>query len=305
MDCEKRDLFIIIVICLAALACIMAIAIISIKTATGSYDAVIDVVPSSGATLGTSQSDNTQKSDVAVPPSETPTTTTEPTPQPSPTPQTTGADISEIDPEKPIVALTFDDGPGGASTSKILDLLEQYHVSATFFVVGDMINYHKDNLEREIALGFEIGNHTEKHDLYFKSATAEQIAAAIEPVDKAVVEAGGRSTYLVRPPGGSYSSDKLSEATRPYILWSVDTEDWKSRDKDMVFERVKADVFDGAIILMHDIHASTAEACELVIPWLVENGYQVVSVSQLFAARGIELVPGNVYRMAKKDGRFF
>lgn len=209
-----------------------------------------------------------------------------------------------IDPTRPMVALTFDDGPATKTTTRILDLVEKYNISVTFFVVGNN-TYRSDIIKRAAKLGCEIGNHTVSHNLRFSTATQSQIENELKPVEDAVKKITGEKTYLVRPPEGAYSPHKVKAETHPYILWSVDTKDWQTRDKQKIFQEVKNNVFDGAIILMHDIYLSTADSCELIIPWLLENGYQLVTVSQMFYIRNIRLLPGCVYRMACKDGRYF
>ena len=87
----------------------------------------------------------------------------------------------------------------------------------------------------------------------------------------------------------------------PLIKWAVDTRDWESRDKDQVLAHLKSETFDGAIVLMHDLYESTADAVEEILPWLYDQGYQVVSVSELMAARGVNMKKGEVYFSAKPD----
>ncbi len=293
-----------VIVCCALISALAAVSAIVGSVAAGQKGPVIDVSP-----LPEKEAD--QISDATgigsdfetVLPIKTSEPTAESTPEPTPesTPEPTPATGRVIDPDKPIVALSFDDGPGHDSTIQILKLIKKYNISATFFVVGDMVKYHRDVIAMEYEYGCEIANHTMTHELNFKKSNQSDVDREIQEVSDLIESITGRSTYLVRPPGGGYNQTALDNAKFPYILWSVDTRDWESRDKDKIFEVVKRDTFDGAIILMHDIHQTTADACELVIPWLVEQGYQVVSVSEMFRARGIELKPGNVYRMAKPD----
>ena len=81
----------------------------------------------------------------------------------------------------------------------------------------------------------------------------------------------------------------------PFIFWSIDTLDWKYRNAESVTEKVKSQVKDGSIVLMHDLYNSTADASDILIPWLTENGYQLVTVSEMMAVKGIEMKDGETY----------
>ena len=293
----KSSKFITVVLCICALLSSVA-AVMAVSNSIAIHkksNIVVDVEPSGKYS---SDGKNTVAKNHTPAPEKTPAPTE--TPEPTPTKDVSAnSPVRTLDPSKPIVALSFDDGPGTSkATGRILDTLEKYHINATFFVVGDMAQYHKDSLARAVELGCEIGNHTQTHQTNFKTASTEKIQKELDSVDKLVEEATGKRTYLVRPPWGSYSENAKTTIDHPFILWSVDTEDWKSRDKDEVFKVVKRDVYDGCIILMHDIYESTADAVELVVPWLIDNGYQVCSVSDMFAARGVSLEPGHVYGKA-------
>lgn len=198
-----------------------------------------------------------------------------------------------FDPEKPLVALTYDDGPHSVYTNTILDALEENDARATFFVVGNRIEYFSDCLERQGELGCEVGSHTYSH-AYLSSITDKQIATELSSTAKLIKKYAGNSPELLRAPGGSIgaAADKVGY---PLIQWSVDTRDWESRNKKKITAHIKEYVRDGSIILMHDIYEATASASEDIIPWLVEEGYELVTVSQLMQARGVKLKDGNVY----------
>lgn len=288
---RSRKVIIIILICCALLSSVAAVAAISNSVLISrEANLILDVTPAPHSDAVKSES---QPPDVT----KTPTPTESPVPTESPT--TVPTEITtDLDPEKPIVALSFDDGPGSLHTERILDILEENNVTATFFIVGDMAKNHEDMLARHRNLGCEIGNHTMTHKTNFKKSGVDKVIEELKGVDRLVEKATGDETWLVRPPWGAFTDEVLQEVGKPFILWSVDTLDWKSRNKDAVVEVVKRDVFDGCIILMHDIYSSTAEACAEVIPWLLDEGYQVTSVSEMFAARGVELEGGKVYRKA-------
>lgn len=204
-----------------------------------------------------------------------------------------------IDPDKPMVALTFDDGPGRGTTA-ILDLLEQYDVRATFFVLGLCLEQQAqaEKLQRAYDMGCAIGSHTYDH-ISFKKLSAEEIREQLARTNQMLTELIGSPATLIRPPYGHVTDAAREAADAPFIHWSIDTEDWRSRDAQSVIEEVQEKVQDGDIILMHDIYPSTAEACETLIPWLLEQGYQLVTVPELMDAKGVELENGMSYNSGK------
>lgn len=209
--------------------------------------------------------------------------------------------IGTINPNKPMVAFSFDDGPaftydGKNSTEKILDVLEKYNVHATFFMVGDRVNDEtKSLLQRELALGCELGNHTYSHKHYGENVTVADISKASERIKKYC----GKSPTVFRCPGGKLTADIRNECKKegmPLAYWSVDTEDWKSKDAKKIYKNVINQAYDGAIILMHDIYPETAEAVEKIVPKLIEKGYQIVTVSEMIEAKtGNPPKPGQQY----------
>lgn len=208
------------------------------------------------------------------------------------------AAVRTLDPEKPIVALTFDDGPG-QGTSNILDLLEQHNVPATFFVIGQCLEQpvQVEKLQRAYDLGCTIGSHTYDH-ISFEKLNAEQIRSQTARVNELLLQYIGETAALVRPPYGHITDTAREAAETPYIHWSIDTEDWLSRDAASVIAIVQENVQDGDIILMHDIYPSTAEACETLIPWLIDQGYQLVTVPEMMEIRGITMENGQRYKNA-------
>lgn len=205
-----------------------------------------------------------------------------------------------IDPDKPMVALTYDDGPGGESEDRILDCLERNNAVATFFYQGVFIEGREDKIVRAKDLGCEIGGHTWNHPLLTDLETKD-LKKQFDRTNAAIYEACGAYPTVFRPSYGETNSkiNKLSKL--PVIMWSVDTMDWESRNGKKVFNVVKKTKnLDGKIILMHSIHDSTADATELIIPWLQDNGYQIVTVSELIKYKtGADPIPGKEYRTYK------
>lgn len=203
-----------------------------------------------------------------------------------------------IDKDKPMVALTFDDGPNH-NTSRVLDILESYGVKATFFVLGCNIKDNERVIERMNGLGMEIGNHMYSHKLITKLSD-EKIKEEIKKVDDLIFEVIDTYPTLIRPSYGTYNKRVKSLMNRPIIIWNVDTLDWKYHNSKRIANRVKKDVKDGAIILMHDIYRATANSLEIIIPELLEDGYQFVTVSELLYYKGIDAEAGGVYSRANK-----
>lgn len=185
-----------------------------------------------------------------------------------------------IDPAKPMVALTFDDGPGGESTIRILDALKKYSAHATFFVVGSNIDKYADIIKREAAEGSEVGNHTNSHAQLTKLDT-NGILSEVNGVKEKIMQLTGQKVVPIRPPYGAVDDNVMATITDPVILWSIDTLDWKTRDAQSTIQNIQSSVYDGAIILMHDIYSTTADAAVNIIDWLHSQGYQMVTVSEL------------------------
>lgn len=205
--------------------------------------------------------------------------------------------IVELDSSKKTVALTFDDGPN-KNTLSILDTLKQNHASATFFMVGTNVNIFSDTVKRISDEGHELASHSYSHKslLHVKN---EELDKEINEVSNMVKNITGVDIKLLRPPYGSINGEIREKYPYSYILWSVDPEDWKYKDANVVKEHVLDSVEDGDIILLHDIHYTTAEALKLILPELYARGYQVVSVSKLAELKGKELAPNTIYRSFK------
>ena len=207
---------------------------------------------------------------------------------------------ADIDPEKPIVALTFDDGPGGESTERILDVLEQYQIRATFFVQGKQVAKYPDTVKRAFELGCQIGNHTYNHkDL--TSLSDQEALEQLESVNDLVREQTGAGCALVRPPHGRGWKDErvLKLVPYPLIMWSVDTgigaPEIPNRPFKACCQKCRMEISYCSMMYI----MKTAEAVETFVPQLLEQGYQLVTVNEMFAAKGKELTAGHAYRNAR------
>ncbi|MBQ7896553.1 MAG: polysaccharide deacetylase family protein, partial [Oscillospiraceae bacterium] len=211
-------------------------------------------------------------------------------------PEIEAKEKAPFDPKKPMLALSFDDGPS-VYTERLLNILSENGCEATFFVVGNMIEGNEALLQRMAEEGHEIGAHGWDHR-QLTSLSKEEIRQQILQCRAKIYEACGVDTKIMRPSYGSYNDQLRSVAGQQgisLINWSVDSQDWKSRDANSIYKTVIANAKNGAIILCHDLQESTVDAMERAIPALLEQGYQLVSVSDLFTYNGGALSTGTVY----------
>lgn len=203
-----------------------------------------------------------------------------------------------IDPSKPMIALTFDDGPT-KQTERILNVLERCGGRATFCVVGEFAKIRKSTVLRAYNLGCDIIGHSWNHRNLTK-LSEDEIRKQILDTAAVIKEAmGAEPLKMYRPPYGAIN-DKVMNVSRDLgyaiINWSLDPLDWKTKNADTTYAYIINRVNDKAIILSHDLYAATADAMERVIPALVAKGYQLVTISELMYYSGIELEAGQVYR---------
>lgn len=186
-----------------------------------------------------------------------------------------------IDPNKPMVALTFDDGPTPAYTTQILDCLKKYNAVATFYVTGSRVNIAPELLNRMVLEGNEIGNHTHSHK-QLTTLNENEIINEIKISQEEIYAIVHRYPSTLRPPYGSYN-DTVVKASKglKIVTWSVDSRDWATKNPQFIVDHVMKTVKDKDIILLHDLYQSSADAACLLIPKLQESGFQLVSVSEL------------------------
>jgi len=196
---------------------------------------------------------------------------------------------SRVPTSQKLIALTFDDGPHGTNTPRLLDILKKRNVKATFYVVGTNSKRYPAILRRMIAEGHEIGNHTMSHGSMTKMST-DQLRRDLSQAHQAIVSATGVAPRTVRPPYGATNSSIKSliksEFGYPSILWSVDPEDWKRPGVSTVTRRLVSGASPGGILLVHDIHAPTIDAIPSTLDQLLAQGYRFVTVTQLIALEG-------------------
>ena len=184
------------------------------------------------------------------------------------------------------IAITFDDGPH-PRTQKVLDTLRERNIKATFFVLGEKVKLFPRILKQTAAEGHEIGNHTYSHPhRTFKTMANDLVDHEITETQHLIKNALGYEPYLFRPPGGKGVSQAnirsiLQEHHLHMILWSVDTRDWETTDRDQILNTIITETHNGSIILCHDIHPVTLEVLPDILDTLLAKGYEFVTISQL------------------------
>ena len=200
-----------------------------------------------------------------------------------------------IDPSRPMVALTFDDGPSDY-TLAIVDTLSHYRSRATFFVLGSLIEENQDIIRLTHEKGNEILGHSWSH-VNFNRASGSQVISEITRTHDAITNIVGETPRLYRPPYGSANATVIGisqELGFSVVNWNQDPFDWRTTDVDEVYDSIMEEVGHRSIIVLHDTRESTAQAMERVIPSLLAKGYQLVTVSEMFYYLGEELEPGTV-----------
>lgn len=193
----------------------------------------------------------------------------------------------KIDPNKPMIALTFDDGPS-VYTDEVMKVFETHNANASFFMLGENIKYHPDTVKRMVENGFEICNHSWDHKS-IASNDKKFIRKEIFDTQDELYKLTGYEASYIRPPYGAWNetTEQVLEQNGLHVaLWNVDSEDWRNRDKQITLSRAKAGTFDGAIILFHDLYPTTLEAVKELVPYLQSEGYQLVTISELFQYKG-------------------
>lgn len=214
--------------------------------------------------------------------------------------------VYEIDSIKPLIALTFDDGPNTTTTNEVLDKLYEYQVPATFFLIGNNISDSSaKSVKRAYSMGCEIANHSKTHS-YMTEMTTDEIKAEIEFTNEKIKEITGEEPKFFRPPYISVDNE-LYDAVDLTFICGVGANDW---DPAVTVEKRAMKIIrqakDGAIILLHDAEGNspTVEALDTIIPELLAQGYQFVTVSELFAAKGVALDPNDtqLYTIVEQAG---
>ena len=191
------------------------------------------------------------------------------------------------------VAISFDDGPSSVLTPKVLEILKQYGVHATFYIMGKHVPGNEEIIKQIVEEGHEVGNHSYSHPL-LTTLTPEEVHQQIADTQKLIGDAtGGIRPTTLRPPYGGFDRMVAEQAGIAILNWSVDTLDWKSRNVNSILQEVRESTYNGSIILMHDIHPETVEALPMLLDFLQQEGYTIGSVEELMG--GQAMLPNHVY----------
>ena len=195
--------------------------------------------------------------------------------------------------QRPMIALTFDDGPG-EYTEELINCLVENNAKATFFMLGQNVEAYPEIAKELSDAGMELGNHSYSHpDLV--TIGAEAAAQQVSNTDAALKAATGFEATVMRPPGGSFNDSVKAAIDHPLIIWSIDTRDWATKSEDQTYQVVMDNAQDGSVVLMHDIHEWSVKAAIRMIPDLIAKGFKLVTVSEVGEAKGKTLQSGNAY----------
>lgn len=193
------------------------------------------------------------------------------------------------------IALTFDDGPSPVNTNKVLSALKKNNCRATFFLLGCNINGNTGNLlEKAAKMGCELGNHSYDHPQLTRLGAAGA-RGQFATTDRKIRQYTGRKSTVCRTPYGDFNQSILDASGTPHIFWSVDTLDWKYRDTGRLVSYVSQSASNGGIVLMHDIHTSTANAVDSICKRLKRQQFEMVTVTELAAIRHRPIKAGRTY----------
>ena len=197
----------------------------------------------------------------------------------APAPVAAGLDLVGCD-LLPCVAMTYDDGPGEL-TAGVLDQLAARHASASFFLIGARVAGNADLARRMVAEGHVVGNHTWSHTALSKTTVAKA-ADELRRTDAAILAATGVPVTVFRPPWGEYNEAVLAVAGKPAILWDVDTFDWRQPSDEVLIGRAVDQPIPGSVVLQHDIHPNTGRTAGRVYDGLLDRGFVLVNLQQLY-----------------------
>jgi peptidoglycan/xylan/chitin deacetylase (PgdA/CDA1 family) len=223
---------------------------------------------------------------------------------------TDGIWYSSVPVDGPYIAMTFDDGPHPTNTPRLLDMLRERNIKATFYVVGQNVRRYPEIMARMAAEGHEIGNHSWDHPSLTK-LSAEGVDSQLRRTHEAIIQTTGVRPRTLRPPYGAFTRGLAARTFDDYgyktIMWSVDPRDWADRSASIVTSRILDKTRSGSIVLAHDIHRSTIDAMPQTLDKLRAAGYQFVTVSQLINMenRGLAIStkPADPRPEAKADAR--
>lgn len=203
-------------------------------------------------------------------------------------------DVSDFQ-DKKLVALTFDDGPSWNKTEKLLDGLKERNAKVSFFMLGSRIQGQEELVKRIYEEGHTIGSHSYEHKNFHNTPLEEAMSDITKTNEMLEAIIGFKPKYL-RPPYGNYSKELLDASLMSFILWNVDTLDWKKKDSKKIADFIIETANDGDIILLHDLYDTSIEGAFLAIDTLSKEGFAFVSIDELIRIKGVQAELGKAYR---------
>lgn len=182
--------------------------------------------------------------------------------------------------ESPKIAITFDDGPSGSWTPKLLDGLKERGVKGTFFLIGQNVEKYPEVVKRLSEEGHLIGNHT-YHHVEITKLSGEEAEREILDTNKAITELTGEEVLYMRPPFGAWQRDLELEMPVLPVMWTVDPLDWTTENTDEIVNKVVTEAEENDIILLHDCYKSSVDAALRIIDILQKEGFEFVTVDEL------------------------
>ncbi|EOH95629.1 hypothetical protein UAW_01978 [Enterococcus haemoperoxidus ATCC BAA-382] len=202
-----------------------------------------------------------------------------------------------LDPNKKYISLTFDDGPNPETTPRLLDILKEKGVKATFFMLGQNVVKHESLVQRVAQEGHEVASHSYSHP-QLTGLDAQRVKDEVQKTDKAIYHAIGKLPTDFRPPYGAVNKDVAAIIGKPIIQWSVDSQDWQSHNAQAIIKRIDDTAYNDTIVLMHDIHPETVDAVATVIDHLRGEGYEILPSKELL---GKKAKPLHMYYGSKDE----
>ncbi|HES9516728.1 TPA: polysaccharide deacetylase family protein [Streptococcus pneumoniae] len=182
------------------------------------------------------------------------------------------------------VSAFFDDGPNPATTPQVLETLAKYDIKATFFVLGKNVSGNEDLVKRIKSEGHVVGNHSWSHPI-LSQLSLDEAKKQITDTEDVLTKVLGSSSKLMRPPYGAITDDIRNSLDLSFIMWDVDSLDWKSKNEASILTEIQHQVANGSIVLMHDIHSPTVNALPRVIEYLKNQGYTFVTIPEMLNTR--------------------
>lgn len=211
--------------------------------------------------------------------------------------QDNNRDLKEFS-NKKLIAFTFDDGPSYIGTNKLLDNLDKYNARVTFFVLGSKVKNYKDTLTKAYKMGNTIGSHTYSHSNLL-NLDNYSIMDEIKKTNETIKNITGSETIYLRPPYGNINSNIKKLSNMYTILWDLDTEDWKYKDKNRIADYIVSNAHDGAIVLLHDLYETSVDGALLAMERLEKEGYAFVTIDEMIKIKNIQLDINKSYYQIK------